>query len=217
MGVERKKIKTNESGKVVSINRNEKQDYENKVAGALMKAWNVKIEGADEEYVYHSKGKDSDPIMSVGETINYDLTDVISTKGHWYYQISVKQDFSKKKYVNPDLNKKRVKALVFNLIDLTIIYFSEIPNKDNTGKVIENKEDFTFKNYMVSYDAIYKFITGYDSSDKTHKNENDYYYMELRAKAYEYTLINNYIFGKMDELSKVINNAKTLLAEVEAI
>lgn len=215
MSVERKTIETNVSGKVISITRNEKQDYYNKAASSKMKAWNVKIENKEEAYVYHSKGEDSNPVMKEGETINYDLKDVVSDKGHWYYQMSVKSDFSSKKYVNPDLNKMRIKISCFRLTNLTIDYFSKVKEKDSDNYII-NPLDLSLRKYMDIFEAIYHFCTGYDKKTNIYSHESDYYYMELRASAFEYVLNDNYLWGKMYNMKTVLDNAKLMLAETES-
>lgn len=210
MGVQHKKFKEDLSAKVESINPNPQQDYENKKAGALMKGWNVKVSGIDidEEIVYHSKGKDSEPRIKVGETITFDLIDVVhDQKGHWYYKMSVKSDFNKSKYVNPDVNKKRMKSRSMALADFTIQYFIE-------SKLV-NPQELSPASIHEYAGKIFKFITGYNDKDKVHKHENDLSTMELRAACYESVLANNVLYS-LRTMKDIGVAAVNLIAEMEA-
>lgn len=213
MGTTRNKIKTAEPVKIVSVERaNTKQDYSK--MGKDYKAWSVKVENAldDEAYILHTVGLDSNCSVKPGDEVKFDIIDVVSSRGHWYYKASLKKDYpqgnsgSYNSKPNPDDIKKEAKAIAIELSSDIIALYSQI--KDNERF---QKKDKNLVNFVV--DVTYKLITGYN------KEEDKYYFLEdknmilITSKVVSTILYNNDIF-KTDGLGSLITETKEFVKKI---
>lgn len=193
--VERKSL-GEKTGKVKSITRNEKQDYN--AHGSDFLGWNVRIEGADEDYVLHTKGSDSKVAFAVGQDVKFTLTDVISSKGHWYYNMSIIRENT-----NFALrNKKKAKHLSLSITHSVI----ELLNaKKSKGFEVKTKELFED-----TADKMYKFILGYNKNDDTYSYQNDAELIELYKVATEIVIFNDDVY-KSQSLKDIAVHARNLV------